>query len=314
MVDAAVIMPRWIGDFILALYAVNQKARVEGNDMCLVVPDYLMPLARVLGVSDAIAYDRRNIRQYVRAAGGIRRRKLRRIYVLPHSFSTALLGFLAGVRSRRGVNREGRRFLLTDVLPGSLCTNRRHLVHEYAAVLETDAHGFDSWKGVETRSDEQYRDAIVFCPGAGFGPAKQWPGFDRLASMMPASRIVLLGSAADSRAAARVARSAGNVIDLSGRTSLAQACAIIAAARCVVSNDSGLMHVAGYVGTPVVGIFGSTQPSWTRPPGCKVRIVCTREPCSPCFKRVCVHGHYNCLQRVEPAQVFEAVRSLVHAA
>jgi heptosyltransferase-2 len=127
---------------------------------------------------------------------------------------------------------------------------------------------------------------------------------------MPKEQIVLLGGRNDS-AGIDIKKYGGRVTDLTGNTSLTEAASVISAARVVIANDSGLMHLAAYSGTPVVGIFGSTNPEWTRPLGARSEYVYTREKCSPCFKRSCQHGHYNCLRGITPEQLSEAVDNVL---
>jgi heptosyltransferase-2 len=93
------------------------------------------------------------------------------------------------------------------------------------------------------------------------------------------------------------------VINLIGKTSLSEALSIIGGARLIVSNDSGLMHLAGFLGTPLVAIFGSTSPAWTRPLGGKFRMATSKCGCSPCFSKTCRYGYYNCLKDISPEQV-----------
>jgi heptosyltransferase-2 len=153
-----------------------------------------------------------------------------------------------------------------------------------------------------------YEGCVVFCPGAKFGPAKRWPHFRELALMLEHERIVVLGTAEDRDTADEIVRAAGDrVTDLTGKTSLTEAAAIMAGARAVVSNDSGLMHLAGFIGVPVIGIFGSTSPVWTRPLGCKTVVLASGEECSPCFRRTCRYGHYRCQEGIRPETVAAAL-------
>jgi heptosyltransferase-2 len=162
--------------------------------------------------------------------------------------------------------------------------------------------------------DDRFAGSVVMCPGAAYGPAKMWPGFGELARRMGDRQVVVLGDKRDVEAAEAVRRAAPRTVtNLAGTTSLVDAARVIAGASLVVSNDSGLMHLAGLLGTPVVGIFGSTRPSWTRPLGENVRIAAVALPCSPCFDRTCRYGHYQCLHRVTVDSVEGHVRELMPA-
>jgi heptosyltransferase-2 len=157
----------------------------------------------------------------------------------------------------------------------------------------------------------------VFAPGAEYGPAKRWPAahLAELAAQLQ-HPVVLLGSAKESTLCAEIAERAGALrpgacLDLSGRTSLDQALAVIAAARAMVSNDSGLMHVAAAFSTSQVAVFGSSSPLHTPPLSDKAHVIwlkndVTYQPaldCAPCFQRECPLGHTRCLVDITPQRV-----------
>lgn len=104
-----------------------------------------------------------------------------------------------------------------------------------------------------------------------------------------------------------------SVLDLMGKTSLREVCGVLKRCSLFISNDSGLMHLAAALGTPVVAIFGSTSPKWTAPLG-EGHVVVTRDAsCSPCFRRECPSRTYECLEKIEVDEVFgEVTRSLNH--
>ena len=312
---SAVWMPNWLGDFLIALSVVARKAAATGGGaVTMIVPAPLMPLCGLLSAVPALAFDRSSMGAALRSIAKIRRRRFERSLVLPHSFSSALFAALCGIPRRRGIRRNNRQWLLTDVLPRSTRTSKLHITREYAEVLETPWAPPESWDSVRIAGDDRGAGAIVLCPGAHYGPAKRWPQFVDLARMLP-GRIVLLGTKNEAPDAARVAAAdPARIADLCGATSVVEAARIIAAARAVVANDSGLMHLAGFLGTPVVGIFGSTRPSWTSPLGRNSRIVHQEMPCSPCFEHTCRYGHYECLHRISTDMVLQALDGLSAAA
>ncbi len=316
MARAAVLMPNWIGDFVMALsVALRAPWAAKDEGATLLVPEGLTDLAGMLCDIAAVPVDRTSARGWVRGIGRVRHAAFDRAYILPHSFSSALFAWAAGVPHRRGVARDGRRVLLNDALPRSLRDHSAHLTREYAAVLETEWSAPEEWRGIPVPPDATRGGRVVLCPGAQYGPAKQWPWFAELASFLPDERIVVLGGPGDRAAGENIrSRAVARVENLAGHTSLCDAAGILAAARCVVSNDSGLMHLAGILGTPVVGIFGSTSPGWTRPLGPRSVVVCREEPCSPCMDRQCRFGHYDCLRRITPEQVAEAITTACAAA
>jgi heptosyltransferase-2 len=162
----------------------------------------------------------------------------------------------------------------------------------------------------------------VFAPGAEYGPAKRWPAshFASLAAQL-ALPVVLLGSSKEAALCAEIARIAqasrpGACVDLSGRTSLDQALAVIASAKAMVSNDSGLMHVAAAFGIPQVALFGSSSPLHTPPLSAKAQVIWLKNDasyqpaldCAPCFQRECPLGHTRCLNDIAPERVLGFVQ------
>src|SRR6185369_7520320 len=126
-------------------------------------------------------------------------------------------------------------------------------------------------------------------PGAEFGPAKRWPGESYAglsrALMAKGLGVALLGSANDAAATREIAAAAPGAVDLAGKTRLEDAIDLVAAASLAVSNDSGLMHIAAAVGTPVVALFGSTSPENTPPLAEHRELVWLRLDCSPCHAK-----------------------------
>jgi heptosyltransferase II len=299
-----VMMPNWIGDVALALSVILRKAETEPVDMTLLAPQHLVDLCSLLSGLPVIPYKRKSHEEFKRTVLALRGQAFDKAYLLPISFSSAWCAFRACIPNRRGVSKECRGVLLTEALAGRLRNFNEHLTHEYASVLETTYHTPETWQTrafATIRGKSLYKNAVVFCPGAKYGPAKRWPWFGELVHAFPQENIVLLGGDEEAEIG-RALEAIGlkNIRNLIGKTSLPEAVSIIAGARLVVTNDSGLMHLAGFLGTPVVAIFGSTSPAWTRPLGGKVGIATTECACSPCFSRTCKFSHYNCLKNITP--------------
>jgi len=159
---------------------------------------------------------------------------------------------------------------------------------------------------------------VVFAPGAEYGPAKRWPAkhFAELASKIDRP-VFLLGSNKEFDICQEIATTAnatkpGHCFNLAGQTNLMQAFALIAYAHRVVSNDSGLMHVAAAFGVPQVAVFGSSSPEHTPPLNDRARVVWLRvdknyQPplaCAPCYERTCPLGHMRCLEDVSAERVY----------
>jgi heptosyltransferase-2 len=246
-------------------------------------------------------------------------------YVLPNSWKSALVPFFAKIPQRTGYHGEARYVLLND----------RHRLDETALPRLVDRYAALGGPLDEpapnprlTSTPEQQRAAraalglpqdvspVVFCPGAEYGPAKRWPArhFATLAAKISrggtplAGPIWAVGGPGDVEAGAEIERlSAGAVQNLCGRTTLEQVIDLIAGARAVVSNDSGLMHVAAALDRPLAAIYGSSSPAYTPPLSPHARIVSLHLECSPCFKRECPLGHLDCLNQLQPEQVLAAL-------
>jgi len=312
MPSQAVLMPNWIGDLLLALSVAERTKTADRSDLSLVVPERLAGLTRLLSGLPVLPYRRSNRSDYRSSLRSVK--SFSKLYVLPHSFSSALFAFLSRIPCRRGVSAELRGLLLTERLPLSIASRSRHLTKEYSEVLETPFSDPALWQGVPIKKSAAYAGRIALCPGATYGPAKQWPYFDRLPALFPDKRFVILGDAGDAQAGHRIATSAPlpwSVQNLAGMTSLEAAAAIIAGASVLVSNDSGLLHLAGYLGTPSVGIYGSTSSVWTRPLGGAVRIASDPCPCSPCYGRTCPRGDYHCLRNITPETVAALAKEII---
>ena len=239
--------------------------------------------------------------------------------ITPNSFKSALAPFAADVPLRTGFLGEYRYFLLNDIklldkprLP--LMTDRF-----LALVGKTSAEMISPRLGVDIESQSAFltrhqlaidKPVIGFCPGAEFGDAKKWPEahYGALAKQLidQGYRIWIFGSPADQATGETIVSIAGHdCINLAGETSILEAIDLLAICQTVVSNDSGLMHIAAAVGTRVVAIYGSTSPGFTPPISEEAHIVRRSLDCSPCFKRTCPLGHKDCLNKLMPEQVLE---------
>ena len=147
-------------------------------------------------------------------------------------------------------------------------------------------------------------DYAVLCPGAEYGPAKRWPYFAELSQRL-ALPAVVLGSGQERELGAGVRGR-----NLAGETTLDEAIELLAGAALVVSNDSGLMHVAAAVGTPQVALFGSSSPKHTPPLSERARVVWLGLECSPCFARECPLGHLRCLREISAESVLDEIARL----
>lgn len=297
-------MPNWIGDLILGISVAIRKKRTEESDLSLIVPEQLCGLTALLCDLPIISYRRKNIAEFFSTIQLVREQSYSKLYILPHSFSSALFGFFTRIPSRRGISAELRGWMLTEWLPAAFASRIRHLTYEYSEVVETPYRDPEEWESVALDKTAEYNGVVVFCPGAAYGPAKRWPYFARLAHLLDNKRVVIVGDDRDRSIGERIAAAVpGRVINRAGDTTLEQVAAILAAAAVVISNDSGLLHLAGFLGTPCVGIYGSTSSAWTRPLGRAVRIATGKCRHAPCYERTCPEKSYNCLSGITAEKV-----------
>lgn len=239
-------------------------------------------------------------------------------YVLPNSLKSALLPFLASIPRRVGYLGEARVGLLTHRLKNP--KDKPPMVAFYSALagepgVEQDRPRLslgDPQVDAVLRGQGLERERfVVFAPGAEFGPAKRWPHFGALAQLL-AQPVVLLGSAKEGDICEAIrAQAPGRAVNLAGKTPLGDAFALIAGAATVVSNDSGLMHVAAAFGVPQVALFGSSSPLHTPPLNERAQVVWLKQDaayqppldCAPCFERECPLGHLRCLNDISAQRV-----------
>ncbi len=269
------------------------------------------------------------LRKRWRLGRTLRARNYDQAILLPNSLKSALIPFWAGIPRRTGWVGELRYGLLNDIrrldrvrLP---MTVQRLVALAYPAehaglpeippprLTATPEGGAAACTALGL--ERGGAPLLALCPGAEYGPAKRWPEtrYGELAQRALARGwgVWLFGSDKDRAVCAAVNEASGNrCVDLSGRTSLAQAVDLLALADAVVSNDSGLMHVAAALERPLVAIYGSSDPGFTPPLNEKNRVLCLGLKCSPCFKRECPEGHLDCLTGIGVDRVVDALREL----
>ncbi len=250
--------------------------------------------------------------------------------LLPNSLKSALIPLFAGIPRRTGWIGESRYGLVNDIR--RLDKTRLPMMAQRFAALAAPAEA-DDLPQIEppllrVKQDEVERALqamglveaegriLALCPGAEFGPAKRWPAsaYAELARhyLHKGWQVWLFGSAKDREECQTIDQHTdGRCTDLSGRTSLAQVVALLSLADAVVSNDSGLMHVAAALQRPLAAVYGSTDPGFTPPLNSNSRVVRLGLDCSPCFKRECPLGHLDCLRRLPASQVIGALEELL---
>ena len=263
-----------------------------------------------------------------RVGRSLRREGYDRAIVLPKSIKSALVPFFARIPQRTGYRGEHRYGLINDMRPYDPLAGRPMVSWYLILGLPPSRPAPEEIPYPRIRVDEQNRQRLVdklrlnldrpvigCIPGAEYGPAKAWPleSYGELIRRLAPEgfQIWILGSRSEREAGERIrAASDGAAVNLCGQTRLEDAADLLSLTSMVVSNDTGLMHVAAAVGTRVVAVFGSSSPRYTPPLTDTATVLYLDLDCSPCFERRCPFDHYRCLRDVSVDSVLSAVRLL----
>jgi len=335
-----VVGPAWVGDMVMSQPLIAHLcARSAAAAVDVLAPPWSAGLlARMSGVANCIPLPvghgevglgrRRRLGHSLRDAG------YRRAIVLPNSLKSALVPWFAGIPRRTGWRGEWRYGLLNDlrILDESALPL---MVQRFLALgLEPGASLPDPLPAPRLAADpaqaarcrERHALApdmplLALCPGAEFGGAKRWPAvhFAAVARHFLAAgwQVMLLGSANDRAVTGEVATLAadpGGCRDLAGCTDLAEAVDLMSLATAVVSNDSGLMHIAAALQRPLVALYGASSPGFTPPLDPRAAVLASDLDCAPCFARECPLGHHRCLRDIHPQRVIDTLRERLQEA
>jgi heptosyltransferase-2 len=332
-----VVAPSWVGDAILAepLIALLREPYAEPQ-VDVLAPPWCAPVyARMRGIRRVVPNPFEHGRLALRArrtlAAELRAQGYARAFVLPNSWKSALIPWLARIPKRVGYLGESRYGLLTDARRLDRKAMPR-LVQRFAALAAP--HGAimplppapvlvadlaNRATAMRTLRLHTRQPVAILCPGAEFGPSKRWPPthFAALARQFleRGMQVWLVGSPNDKLATNAVVGAAGEqareLRDLAGLTDLGTAIDLLSAGTVVASNDSGLMHAAAALGVPLVAIFGSSSPAYTPPLSDVARVARIDIACSPCFRRECPLGHHRCMRDLSADHVYNLAQSLL---
>lgn len=329
--------PSWIGDMVMAqsLFKLLHKKK---QDLCLdvIAPEWVFPiLKRMPEVNTPISLSSRHgkldLWKRIKLGKHLKQRKYHEAIIIPRSFKSAIPSYFAGIKERSGFSHH---LGLVNRVESYKKTRKALFVRRYLALasdraytmafkeipkptLSVDDENIVQWLQKTGLKNKNY---IVFAPGAEFGPSKQWrtEKFAQLADLISRKnlQICIIGSEKDKKVSRKIVTLSKekNIIDLSGKTSLTDVIDIMSAAKAVVSNDSGLMHIAAASQTSVVTIYGSTSPEYTPPlsmEGKHSQVIKSELDCSPCFDRECRFGHYHCVDKIEARMVYDKLSSLI---
>jgi heptosyltransferase-2 len=329
----------WLGDVVMSLPALKalRKAYPKAKLSILVKRELAGFFDGAPWMDEVIPFrigrgfrgwtDRRNL------VAELRNRTFDLAVLLPNSFESAFWTWRARIPARAGYARDGRGLLLTHKLRPSHQILEAHQVHYYLHLLrETlgidgdpkdfaphvhDGHREKMRAWLRERRERPGKKLIALAVAAAYGPAKEWPAdyfatlIDRLAENHGAE-CVLVGAPSERSKCEQVAALSEKkgAILAAGETGVGEAIALLSLCDGFAGNDSGSMHLAGALGMPTVGIFGSTRADRTGPLGARTKVLYRPIECSPCLERTCRFGHYSCLKQITPEEVEAALVGL----
>lgn len=329
-----IIGPAWVGDMVMAQCLFKLlKQRQPDVIIDVLAPAWSLPLlSRMPEVSNSIVmpieHGELALAERYRIGKQLREKKYQQAIVLPNSFKSALIPWWANIPIRTGWRRELRYGVLNDLR--KLDKTRYPLtVEQYMALgLKTHEALPKEYPQPELAISNTMREAtqkkfhltleqpvLVLCPGAEFGSAKRWPeahyAFLAWEKLQAGWQVWLLGSPKDQAVADRIMElTEQRCINLTGKTTLEEALDLISFARVVVSNDSGLMHIASALQKPLIAIYGPTSDKVTPPLNKKATVLTLSLSCQPCFKRECPLKHHHCMQQLAPEKVLNAMEGM----
>ena len=330
-----IVGPSWIGDMVMAqALFISLKQQYSDCEIDVLAPAWSLPvIARMPQVRRGIAVDVKHgefsVLKRWRLGRKLRAEHYSHAIVMPRSWKSALIPFAADVPVRTGYRGEMRFGLLNDirVLNKAVLsqTVQRYVAHglppnpiqppeiPFPSLTVDKANQAKLLAQFGLKSD---KPVVCMMPGAEYGPAKQWPlaYYRELAGKLVANgrQVWLLGSEKDRQAGEKITGDSdfqAGIVNLCGSTQLVDTIDLLDCASTVVSNDSGLMHIAAAVGVEVNVIYGSSTPEYTPPLTTQDRkkIFYLGLDCSPCFKRVCPLGHTRCLHDIHADDIAQSI-------
>jgi len=332
-----IVAPNWIGDAVMslsliqALHQDNTLRFADGRpcEIHVLAPPVTAPVYQFSHAVRAVqvepfSHGKLQWRLRKQVGASLAGRGFDMAVVLPNSLKSALVPWFAGIPKRVGYSGELRTAVLTHPLPKPSKKAKPPMIEWYgqlgayfADVLEFPVLHVEAGMRTEACTEFGLQPGfLAIAPGAEFGPAKRWPAghFAEVATGFllrnPSQKAVLFGGPKDSGFCGEILGLLPldlqtRASSLAGKTSLAQAVALMSAASQLLTNDSGLMHVAAALNVQVHAVFGSSSPHHTPPLSSRAKVYYLNLECSPCFQRECPLGHTNCLKKLDPKMVLE---------
>ncbi|MGZ8227705.1 MAG: lipopolysaccharide heptosyltransferase II [Methylococcaceae bacterium] len=327
--------PAWVGDMVMAQSLfITLKQQYPDCQIDVLAPAWTLSLVeRMPEVSLALAMPtlargQLGLMERIKLGKSLHSHHYDQAILLPNTWKSALTPFFANIPLRTGYKGEFRWGLLNDIrrLDKTVLTQTVQRFVALAAPSQPSVAPVcpSPRLSVSTKNQQQVLDKfnlhnkvkiLALCPGAEYGEAKRWPvtHYAQVAKawLQEGSPVWLFGSNKDANVAAQINQLTDNgCIDLSGKTNITEAVDLLELADAVVSNDSGLMHVAAALNKKLIALYGSSDPYFTPPLNMNAKIISLGLECSPCFKRECPLGHTRCLTDITPQQVIDEIRSL----
>ena len=305
--------PNWLGDAVMCIEAARAfKASRPDVRLSVLAPAKLAGLwQKIPEVDEVIGFSKED--SVISVARKLRGR-FDAAVLFTNSFRSALEIRLAGIPRRVGFEGHHRKALLNQIVPPPK-KKLRQPEHHADRYWRIAAHcGAVPPPPLSTQWSPPENEIVLgLCPGAEYGPAKRWPAkrfrevIERINSLL-ACRWVILGTAADSELAQSLSAGFQNVSDLTGKTTLDELMSTLCGLSALLTNDTGTMHLADFLGVPLVAVFGSTEPAFTGPRGPRSRVIRHQVECSPCFLRDCPLD-FRCMHEISTASVAEALEA-----
>ncbi|MGV8058436.1 MAG: lipopolysaccharide heptosyltransferase II [Smithellaceae bacterium] len=324
----------WIGDAILTIPAIASiRATYPQAHIAVLAKPWVADVYRLFSdINEMIIYENKydNVLGVFRLARLLKKRQFDLAILLQNAIEAAIISCIAGIPNRAGYSSDGRGILLTHRVQRSREIKKLHQTDYYLEMvkalgctsvskemhLETKINLHNAQRVVKKYISDQQKEIIGIAPGATYGPAKRWfPArfatvADKIADAF-GCRIILLGGKSDWDTAEEVRRLAQtDLINLAGKTNLAEAVHLISQCRLFISNDSGLMHIAGALNIPTIAIFGSTNPATTSPVGKQSVVLHQEVSCSPCLKETCPTD-FRCMELISVEDVWRVAKNIL---
>ncbi|HEC85735.1 MAG: lipopolysaccharide heptosyltransferase II [Candidatus Parabeggiatoa sp. nov. 2] len=334
-----IVGPSWVGDMVMAqsLFKVLKREQPKvtidvlaptwSEGLLQRMPEVRYIFPHTIEHGQLAWQERRRISQELRSQG------YQQAIILPNSWKSALIPFWAKIPRRTGYRGEMRYGLLNDIRKLNKLILRK-TVEQFVALGIPPNSPFSGPGGnlgqqvpnprlspgqvekVLQRLGLEYprQPTLAICPGAEYGPAKQWQPADYVTcakrKLSEGWKVWIFGSPKDASLGARIQALAGEgCINLCGQTTLPEAVDLLSLMQFVITNDSGLMHVAAALDKPMIAIYGSSNPGMTPPLSNNAHILYLGLKCSPCYQRTCPKKHLKCLRDIKPEQVLDMLKS-----